>query len=436
MLKSLFTLLTKITQYLNYFFFRGISLITMTKIRRFSEQIVPFLLGIFLFLNPFPHITTIKELCFYLSGAITVFLVLAKRHCFTFKTPLKVPLILFTIWAFLGLYFALNRENSWHDFCIHWLKYVALYFLLINWFKSKKHLDTLCWIFAISAAVLSLGIIIYFYVILSNILSTRLALGLSQISPNTICIPALFAIVLSLHILSVEHRTYRKVLLCICLLSTSAAISLSQSRGALIALIVSAPLVLFKNRKTLASFAFLFVLMVLFLPIKSRLIESMSFEKFIESEERICVWRIFSEVVKDYPVAGVGFGMLTYNDEKFMNHYNQKVPLEYRQATPHRAPHNMLLDTAVRTGVIGLLLFLYLLFSYLRMNLQAIKKERLVNERWGFCIMAAFLAIVVQGMFENTLSGPPAILLFSIFALGTITWRTASNAEIIPEKSL
>jgi len=41
----------------------------------------------------------------------------------------------------------------------------------------------------------------------------------------------------------------------------------------------------------------------------------------------------------------------------------------------------------------------------------------------GALLMAAFVAIIVQGMFENTLSGPSAIVLYIIMAMMTILWH-------------
>jgi hypothetical protein len=37
--------------------------------------------------------------------------------------------------------------------------------------------------------------------------------------------------------------------------------------------------------------------------------------------------------------------------------------------------------------------------------------------------MAAFVAVIIQGMFENTLSGPSAIVLYIIMAMMTILWH-------------
>ena len=52
---------------------------------------IPLLMGIYIFFNPFPHTTAIKEICYYLSVFMIVILILSKRIDFTFKTPLLLP---------------------------------------------------------------------------------------------------------------------------------------------------------------------------------------------------------------------------------------------------------------------------------------------------------------------------------------------------------
>jgi hypothetical protein len=41
---------------------------------------------------------------------------------------------------------------------------------------------------------------------------------------------------------------------------------------------------------------------------------------------------------------------------------------------------------------------------------------------WALCTTASLMALLIQGLFENTMSGPPAILLYTLFAMITILW--------------
>jgi len=61
---------------------------------------------------------------------------------------------------------------------------------------------------------------------------------------------------------------------------------------------------------------------------------------------------------------------------------------------------------------------------YKRQGYQLSRGKSTEQEKdWALCFLASFAAVFIQGMFENTLSGPPAVILYALFALMTISWR-------------
>jgi O-antigen ligase len=123
--------------------------------------------------------------------------------------------------------------------------------------------------------------------------------------------------------------------------------------------------------------------------------------------------------------------MQTYFDENLLNKYNERVPIKYRQADPLKAPHNLVVDIAVRVGIVGLLFFFYIIFVFGRMSLQIIKSGKDdFTGHWGLCFVATFVAVFIQGLFENTMSGPPAIIFYTIMAMMTILWRLKAESDI------
>jgi len=135
---------------------------TREKIFALLNISVPVLTSVFLFFNPFSHTTAIKEICFYFSLSIVLILILAKKTVFSLDSPLTLPFTLFVIWSFCGLFFALDRVNSIHDFYANLIKYLALYYIIINFFNSRKRLTLLSWTIIVSSGIFSLGGILYF----------------------------------------------------------------------------------------------------------------------------------------------------------------------------------------------------------------------------------------------------------------------------------
>jgi O-antigen ligase len=404
-----------------------------TKYGRLFESLnlcIPILLGIFIFFNPFPYVTAIQEISFYSPVLILLILIVLKRTDFSWRTPLSIPFLLFVLWSFCGLFFALNKENSIHDFYAHLLKYVIVFYLLFNFFKTKERLLILIWTIVVSTAIYSVWMMVYFYLILGNPLSTKLGLFMDEIPSNLVGISTLFALLLSIYQLTKEKVVYRKIILTISLCATAVATLATQTRGAILALFVSLFISFPKNRKILTVF-FLFLAIAIFLmPVKDILTPHALMNRF-RVGDREKIWYCFGEIIKDHPITGIGFGMQTYFDENLLNNCNERVPIEYRQDIPLKAPHNLVIDIAVRVGIVGLLLFFYIIFVLGRMSWQIIKsgKDDFISH-WGLCFVAAFVAVFIQGFLENTMTGPPAIIFYTIMAMITILWHLNPETDI------
>jgi len=394
------------------------------------NQSIPFLMGIFIFFSPYPRFTAILEISFYGSVLILLTLIFLKKTTFSLRTPLTVPFLLFVLWCFSGLFFALNKENSINDFYAHLIKYLVIFYMLFNFFNTKEKLIILVWTIIISTAFFSAGIMIYYYLILGKDISIKLGLNMTELPSNIIGISTLFAILLSFLQLKHEVIGYRKIILAVCISATTVAMLATNARGTILAMIVSLLLLGPKNKK-ISLFLFLFIaLMISIMPVKGRF--SPDIMDQIHRDARVNILYCFGEIVKDYPVVGIGFGMQTYDDQSLLRKYNERVPIKYRQdATVIAAPHNMLMDIAVRTGVVGLLLFLYIIFAFVHMGWKILKygKNDFIRN-WGYCFIVAFVAIFIQGLFENTLSGTPAIVLFTIWGMMSILWHLDTEANI------
>ena len=400
---------------------------TKEKIFKILNLSVPILMGIFIFFNPFSHTTSIKEICFYLSIFIVLILICFKKIDFSFKSPLTLPFALFTAWAFIGLFFALYKENSIHDFYAHLLKYIAIYYILVNFFNSRKRLIILSWIIIISVTIFSIGGLTYFYVILKNPISTRF--GFSQImNIDLIGFVTIFAMLLSLRQFRLETQWYRRAILVVCLLGTFAATYLTMSRGSLGAVFIALIVFFVKKNKLLVVFLIIFSLIAV------RTVPGLGGRFSLQNtlkDVRVGINLTTLEIIKDYPVTGIGFGMRTYGYSNFIDlaKYNAKIPPQYQQKTVIRSPHNSFADIAVRTGVGGLALFLFIYFIFVRLGWKMILygKDNFIKD-WGVCIMAAFIGVFVQELFADGMFGPQAIVLYTIFAMMTILWKL--NTEI------
>jgi O-antigen ligase len=383
----------------------------------------------FIFCKPFPYTTAITNISFYLAIGIAVFLMIFSPGAFTFKTPFTYPLIIFFLWSLLSIFWALNVENTIHDVRAHLLNHIIFYFLLINFFNSRKRLDILAWIIVSSAVFFSVSGMVYYYVILGNpIQSYRLGCGMikganasTELPTNFIGTLNITAILFCLYFFFQSSSLYRRIAIILCAVASFVAIILTQSRATLAAFVIAGgTMLLLRKKRFLPIFLVAIITLIFVTPFKNRL-------DTFTIKERFKINYVAYEVLKEYPLKGIGFGMLTFKNSINKETYINKLP-DYRPAEIQCA-HNWLLDIAVRVGLIGLILFLAILFVFVKRCWKIIRYARdNVIRNWGVYVAIASLAYFVMGLTEPLFLFRASAMMFYIL-LGMITILSNLNHE-------
>ena len=181
---------------------------------------------------------------------------------------------------------------------------------------------------------------------------------------------------------------------------------------------------------TLLLFLTILVISILNLTIAKTRMSANFIQNKLQNEERIKIWHTYFEIIKDYPISGIGFDMDDmWHDQNLWDKYSARIPSKLRTTTKW-VPHNILLSITVRLGLVGLGLFFYIIFVFVRMSWIVIKhgKDDFIKS-WGLCVTAAFVAWFVKGMLEPGLSHVPAIINYTIFAMMTILWKLNSETD-------
>lgn len=382
------------------------------------------LVGMLVFLTPFPHTTALKEAAFYIPLAGMLYLGLSKKKAFHWSTPLALPFAGIAAWSLVGLVFAVDRTNTAQDILFHLLKYYALYFLVVQFYPSRKGFDTLSRIIVVSTAFFSAGAIVYFYPVMGHAVSERLGhseqYSFFEMSANYMCFPTVFASLLAFNLLLKADRAGEQALLALALLSLLSATILTQTRGGIIALAVGLAALFMRDRRRLA-----LVLAGLFAAAMVVLANPESTTRFspraVLGNERISMIHMYLEMVQERPLAGVGFGMQILQKRDYMRPYYERVPESYRDEGFHVSPHNFYLDVTVRLGVVGL--FLYLAVAVIAWGMAL--NVRRHNPRDGLCMVAAWTALLLQAVVADASFGTPAVVFYLHLAMITILWNEA-----------
>lgn len=374
------------------------------------------LMLLFFFLSPFTQDTSIKEFCFYISA--TFFLVTAcyRKPWIVLQTPLTIAFTLFLFWAIAGIPTALNKPNTIHDIFAHWIKYVILYYLFVNYFQRTGEFLRLATLIVITGCVYSVWYICIYYFFLGHSWSERLVLY--PYRDFLFTFTSMVAIGLIQHHKSLIHR----LLTSVALLSILAAAILSQCRNVVLAIAVGSLIYMLKYKKPALGLILVVILSVAAFPaFRGRL----EWENLVKNE-RISTNLITFEIIKDYPLFGIGFGMQTYGYKEFIDlrAYYQKIPERLRHSLILASPHNLLMDVTVRTGIFGVLLFLYIYWCEVKMLYIMFRRSRNTEiKRWAMALAACFAAFLVQSQFGDAAFGLQAVVLFTILSLTSILWR-------------
>jgi O-antigen ligase len=397
------------------------------KVFTYLEKSILFLMSIFIFCIPFPFKTTLSEICFYVSVAIFIVLIANKKTRPSFSTPLTVPLLLFLFWAIFGLCFSLNRENTLSDIIGHLVKEITLFCLIVTFFCTKRRFRNLTLIILISCTLFSIGATVYYYVILGNAITSRLSLPQIDFGTNYFGYVTVNAVIISMIYAVTTSRIYQKIILLIPFITAVTTSLLTATIGTILGII--APLIFLFPKFKKSSLLFLFIVfsMIPLLSVKA-ILQPDQLMKKIQIEERKQIWPLYFQIIKEHPLTGIGFGMQTY-DENLFRRYNLRLAAESRVKT-YYTPHNLFIDVAVRVGIIGLLFFIYIVYTVIRMGWLLITRGRDDFIRsWALGIMVIFLSYLIQAMFTDFFLSAQAIWFFIVLALMTILYRLNENMD-------
>ncbi len=390
-----------------------------------TGQVIFVLLWVVIALIPFPHATTIMEGCYYLAMALTLGEIVRHRDVGWLRTPFFLPVAMFSAWAFFGLFFAIDLKTSLHDFRTNLLEYIALYLALVRVVDSRKRFLAIVWVLVISCSLASLIELYRFYVAGGHSLSERFILSDSEYPVGEFGFKMFYAAILALALLRRRRLTGGELAGALaCLVALLTTVVMVQTR----AILLAAPfacLALFWRQKRILWVAVILTLTVgLAVLLHFRQQDTTTRNGYIA---RLTINYISLLVVKDHPLTGIGFGISTYGDSKFIDHqaYMARVPKLFRKPDePISNPHDMWLDVAVRTGLVGLVLFAALIFTAFRegwavATLGGDEEIRM----FGGTIVALLISFCIYGLFQPVFLGHLDMLLCLGLALLTCVSR-------------
>lgn len=332
-------------------------------------------------------------------------------------TKINKPLIIFSIIGILSLLInssVLEKGELFASF-LYWLRFVSfatIYFLILSVDKSfiKKIFK---YLFISAITILFLGLVQY---VLYPNLQNLYYLGWDEhtyrlfsvfLDPNFAgSLLSLFLFFLLGAIVYYQKKqkiNYVRVLTALSFL-TSISVFLTYSRSAILMFITGVVVYLFmikKKRFLILLFGFVFMAVVLMIPGISR--EGTNLFRTTSTLARLDSYDNAIKIIKDKPVLGVGFNAYRYAQEN-------RGYLDNLVRYPKNSGGGVdssLLFVAATTGLVGLVLYIYLWYAILK---RAYDLHRRNSNAIALAVICSIAGLSINSLFINSLFYPSIML--------------------------
>lgn len=358
------------------------------------DHLILFCLCTLVFFLPIAHTETIRALCFGIPLGLWVIKMIVQRRWLLRRTPLDIPISLFSLVAGLSLITAVDFQYSLEEFTGEWILGVVLFYLAANNFREDKIKYLLIVLLCGNLLMTVYGIYDFFqrggtlfdYQIRAQ--SFHYSFG----AFSTYLVTILPYLLIGLFAVKKEYP-YRRILFLLLLLNLF-VLYLTQARGAWVAAVVCLTFVGWKflsKRNLIIAGGIGTILVLLVLPRsifehQTQITNPESPDQKIETgRARWELYKFVLERMVENPFRMLGFGQRSFV-KKYPEFYNK-----YKGALLWHA-HNTFLNIALQTGVQGLALFCLLIFVLLKYTFERTRAEPAPLPKFYF--QATFMMII------------------------------------------
>ena len=369
------------------------------------------------------------------------------------KTRLNLPIILFILLMSVSLLRSQSFMVSLNDYII-FIFYFLIYFLIINNINDKVQFNSLIKLFFLTSFIISLYTLAQYYDFdpyLNNLHSLTSTIGQKNWISNYI---GMFFLIALIHFL-LEDIKKNKIIYFLLLSILYATLMICQSRGIWISIILSLLIGIFfifkfkivrtfkNNRKWLFLLLLTFLLITIIYSTENPLNKSAitapqralsTFDKQDPSiNTRLLIWRTTLQMIKDNPLLGSGIGNFKINYLNYQADLLQKNPNYIKYIANAKESHNEYLQMSAELGIVGLGVFLSILFIFYSSILNYLEKK--INNKDKIIVFGLLMGItffLFHSLFSFPLHVP--VLGLNFFIIVGLTLSYIRNIDSLKDE--
>lgn len=357
------------------------------------------------------------------------------------KTAINPPLFIFFALTCLSIIYSVDREDTLNGGILRLLSFSFVFFILSSELKDKGHIRRIILSVCAGLTLSSIDAIwqvaagrdfIRGYAPILNLDLLRATASFSDANTLGIYLSALSPLVLGLAFY--YYRGAKRFALGLVGLLAMIGVALTYSRPTLLA--IYAALFFFavvKKSRGLIIFLIAIALISPFIAPASvkNWARSVNYNplRFMCNDDRIAIYRNSLHMVGDHPIRGVGANVFMKNYKKYKEspEYRNVVTSDYHYA------HNNFLHLAGELGLLGLGVFLWLLYRLFKEGALVYKRlEDNFLKTVSLSVIVCLAAFLVNGLTESSLYYSRLALIFwylAGFSLGVKKFLNADRAK-------
>ena len=376
-----------------------------------------------------PFVSTMMSLLLLICTALSLFLKVAINKDFKlkyFKTNAWV--LVFALVIGICAMTSISLEES-RNIALLMIAFVLSYFVVINTIENKKQFKFILYVFSIAAVITAFyGLYQYMFGDLYSqawldkemFEDIKMRVYSTFENPNVYGEYLILAIPIIVGLLWTEKGIFKKLFWLGSLGVTMLALALTFSRGCWLGIILAIGLLAIMIDRR---FILLGIVALLFLPFvlpESIINRFLSIGNMGDSSTsyRVYIWMGTLAMLADYWFSGIGLGITSFNTIYPIYSYNNI-------SAPHS--HNLYLQLVVEFGIVGLIVFLGMLYNFYKETIISICKKRNILTS---SLIAGVSGFMLQSMFDHTWYNYRVVLIFwIIIAFGLVSTKVSKSDE-------
>lgn len=376
-----------------------------------------------------PFVSTMMSLLLLICTALSLLLKVAINKNFKlkyFKTNAWV--LMFVLVIGICAVTSISLEES-RNIALLMIAFVLSYFVVINTIENEKQFKFILYIFSIAAVITAFyGLYQYMFGDLYSqawldkemFEDIKMRVYSTFENPNVYGEYLILAIPIIAGLLWTEKGIFKKLFWLGSLGVTMLALALTFSRGCWLGIILAIGLLAIMIDRR---FILLGIVVLLFLPFvlpESIINRFLSIGNMGDSSTsyRVYIWMGTLAMLADYWFSGIGLGITSFNMIYPIYSYNNI-------SAPHS--HNLYLQLVVEFGIVGLIVFLGMLYNFYKETIISIcKKKNILTSS----LIAGVSGFMLQSMFDHTWYNYRVVLIFwIIIAFGLVSTKVSKSDE-------